>query len=269
MKNECNIVRDLLPLCIEDMASPDSAVFVGKHLETCEDCRREMSRLQTPDLPEQPAPDPAEAEALLALQEKIKRRNRLLATVTTIVTAVVVSVLLVSLIIYHLPQRKQVSMPVCNAAGEVSYLEIDVNYYRRLFSRPWVEGTVTFDGVVYRDYHADLKAGNVEEHGSNSSFWGWDFCLPPVNDTLPDNMKFVKVISSTAIGDWFSNISNNILFIGANGTDAFNFENVIFFYSDESNESESGSIPGILYAGPAATPEEARQIMEEYGYHFD
>lgn len=186
-----------------------------------------------------------------------------------ILLIVLAVVLLAGLIIYHLPHHWQVSMPVCSADGEVSTLQIDVNYYHRLFSTPWVEGTVTFDGVVYRDYHADLKAGNVEEHGSNSSFWGWDFCLPPVNDTLPDNMKFVKVISSTAIGDWFSNISNNILFIGANGTDAFNFENVIFFYSDESNESESGSIPGILYAGPAATPEEARQITEEYGYHFD
>ena len=185
-----------------------------------------------------------------------------------ILLIVLAVVLLAGLIIYHLPQRRQVTMPVCSADGEVSTLQIDVNYYRRLFSTPWVEGTVTFDGVVYQDYHADLKAGNVEEHGNSTSFWGWDFCLPPVNDTLPDNMKFVKVISSTAIGDWFSNISNNILFIGANGTDAFNFENVIFFYSDESNKSESGSIPGILYYGPAATPEEARQVAEEYGYHF-
>ena len=189
MKNECNIVRDLLPLCIEDMASPDSAVFVGKHLETCEDCRREMSRLQAPDLSEQPAPDPAEAEALLALQEKIKRRNRLLATVTTIVTAVVVSVLLVSLIIYHLPQRRQVSMPVCNAAGEVSYLEIDVNYYRRLFSRPWVEGTVTFDGVVYQDSRS--LWGPVNQ-GEERSYWDWDWYFGDSDSVHPGNLSFHK-----------------------------------------------------------------------------
>lgn len=176
--------------------------------------------------------------------------------------------LLTGLIIYHLPQRRQVSMPVCNAAGEVSTLEIDVNYYRRLFSTPWVEGTVTFDGVVYQDYHADLKAGNVEEHGSNSSFWGWDFCLPPVNDLRPDNMRFVKVTSFTDVWDHFSNSANNIFFMGANDSNAFSFDKVMFFYSDESNQSESGSIPGILYYGPAATPEEARQIAEEYGYNF-
>ena len=186
-----------------------------------------------------------------------------------ILLIVLVVVLLAGLIIYHLPHHWQVSMPVCSADGKVSTLQIDVNYYRRLFSTPWVEGTVTFDGVVYRDYHADLKAGNVEEHGSNSSFWGWDFCLPPVNDLLPDNMRFVKIPSSTDVLDYFSNSMNNIIFMGAKDSDAFRFDKVMFFYLDESNQRESGSVPGILYAGPAATPEEARQITEEYGYHFD
>ena len=130
-------------------------------------------------------------------------------------------------------------------------------------------GTVTFDGVVYQDYYADLKENNVEEHGSNSSFWGWDFCLPPVNDLLPDNMRFVKVPSPSDGWDHFSNSMNNIIFMGAKDSDAFRFDKVMFFYLDESNMSESGNIPGILYAGPAATPEEARQITEEYGYNFD
>jgi len=190
------------------------------------------------------------------------RKSRIFATA-------LICLLVLGLIIYHRPHRRQVSMPVCSAAGEVSTLQIDVNYYRRLFSTPWVEGTVTFDGVVYRDYHADLKAGNVEEYGSNSSFWGWDFCLPPVNDLLPDNMRFVKTPSSSEGWDHFSNSMNNIIFMGAKDSDAFRFDQVMFFYFDESNRSESGSIPGILYAGPAATPEEARQIAEDYGYSFD
>ena len=187
---------------------------------------------------------------------------------TRIVAIVLICALVLGLLIYHLPQRRQVSMPVCNADGKVSTLEIDVNYYRRLFSTPWVEGTVTFDGVVYRDYHADLKAGNVEEYGSNSSFWGWDFCLPPVNDLLPDNMRFVKIPSSSEGWDHFSNSANNILFMGAKDSDAFRFDQIMFFYFDESNRSESGSIPGILYSGPATTPEEVRQIAEGYGYNF-
>lgn len=248
MKNECNIVRDLLPLCIEDMASPDSAVFVGKHLETCEDCRREMSRLQAPDLPEQAIPDPAEAEALLALQEKIKRRNRLLATVTTIVTAVVVSVLLVSLIIYHLPQRRQVSMPVCNAAGEVSYLEIDVNYYRRLFSTPWVEGTVTFDGVVYYDINSDWGV---------YSFWDWGWHFGDTKNLIPDNTIFRNSDKNPM------NLDKRNLIVFKDIGSGNMFDTVIFYCL------EGASNHATNYYGPASTAEEARQLAEDQGWSFD
>ena len=40
MKNECNIVRDLLPLYIENMASPESAQFVEAHLSRCPECNK-------------------------------------------------------------------------------------------------------------------------------------------------------------------------------------------------------------------------------------
>lgn len=38
MKNECNIVRDLLPLYIENMVSAESAQFVEAHLSNCPEC---------------------------------------------------------------------------------------------------------------------------------------------------------------------------------------------------------------------------------------
>ena len=48
MKNECNIVRDLLPLYIENMVSAESAQFVEAHLSKCPECndrhRREKYR---------------------------------------------------------------------------------------------------------------------------------------------------------------------------------------------------------------------------------
>lgn len=38
MKNECNIVRDLLPLYIENMASEETREFVEAHLSKCPEC---------------------------------------------------------------------------------------------------------------------------------------------------------------------------------------------------------------------------------------
>ena len=184
-----------------------------------------------------------------------------------IVAIVLICALVLGLLIYHLPQRRQVSMPVCNAAGEVSTLEIDVNYYRRLFSTPWVEGTVTFDGVVYQDYYADLKAGNVEEYGSNSSFWGWDFCFSPDENVLPSNMDFIKISADQTGLSWLHNSVNRINFFDLIGSDTF--EKVYIIYSDESMTDASGHTSGVSYCGPAASVEEARQIAEEMGYQFN
>ena len=46
MKNECNIIRDILPLYIEDMVSADTAAFVEEHLETCAECRANLENLK-------------------------------------------------------------------------------------------------------------------------------------------------------------------------------------------------------------------------------
>ena len=45
MKNECSIVRDLLPLKVENMVSKDTDEFVYEHITRCDDCRKEMENL--------------------------------------------------------------------------------------------------------------------------------------------------------------------------------------------------------------------------------
>ena len=253
MKNECNIVRDLLPLCIEDMASPDSAVFVGKHLEQCADCRREMSRLKDHSLLEEATPTPEESEALITLQRKIKRHNRLLVTATTVVTVVVVSVLLVSLILYHLPQRRQVSMPVCNTNGEVSYLEIDVNYYRRLFSSPWVEGTVTLNGNVYYD---SRSLWGPADQGEDRSYWDWAWYFGDPDQALARNLQF-----HIKDNDPMMAFQNYIRFLDAGYENSFN--EIYFMYGTDDTNKPS------YYCGPAQNIEEARQVAESLGWGHD
>ena len=47
MKTECSVVRDLLPLYVEDMVSEETAQFVLDHLNVCADCKAEYGALMS------------------------------------------------------------------------------------------------------------------------------------------------------------------------------------------------------------------------------
>ncbi|MBR4907275.1 MAG: zf-HC2 domain-containing protein [Clostridia bacterium] len=69
---DCGIVKDLLPLYAEDMASEESAAFVKEHLETCEDCRKVFEEMKTPVEAEPAAP-------LKTVKKAVKKRGLLIA----------------------------------------------------------------------------------------------------------------------------------------------------------------------------------------------
>ena len=46
MKTECSVVRDLLPLCVEDMVSTGTAQYVNEHLKNCDECQAELANLK-------------------------------------------------------------------------------------------------------------------------------------------------------------------------------------------------------------------------------
>ena len=59
MKLECDVIRDLLPLYAEKLASPASSALVEQHLSECPACRAELEQMEKP-VPEQPEPQPQE-----------------------------------------------------------------------------------------------------------------------------------------------------------------------------------------------------------------
>ena len=47
MKNECSVVKDLLPLYIENMVSPETAQCVDEHLKSCPSCQKELAGVKS------------------------------------------------------------------------------------------------------------------------------------------------------------------------------------------------------------------------------
>ena len=50
MKTECSIVKDLLPLYIEDMVSLETTQFIDGHLQDCPECRAELENVKSGDI---------------------------------------------------------------------------------------------------------------------------------------------------------------------------------------------------------------------------
>ena len=90
MNKECNIVRDLMPLCIDGAASEASRELVVKHVWECEECAAAYAQMQG-EL--QAAPQEEQAyldETARRLRRKRKNRRRLLVALTAMLTAIVV-----------------------------------------------------------------------------------------------------------------------------------------------------------------------------------
>lgn len=46
MSNKCNLIKDILPLYVEDMVSTDTREFVDEHLEHCAECHAEYESMR-------------------------------------------------------------------------------------------------------------------------------------------------------------------------------------------------------------------------------
>lgn len=94
MRNECSVIRDLLPLYAEKMVRPDTADFIEEHLKGCEACREEFQSMKEPRCLEEsyPARKTADAAPLLALGRKLKiKRIQTIALTAVFVAALFLS----------------------------------------------------------------------------------------------------------------------------------------------------------------------------------
>ncbi len=91
-KISCNIVRDVLPLYLDNVVSDDTKEMVEEHLKICESCRKEADLLQQDVVvPTIKSIQLSEAKMLKSLKARINRKKITISLVSVIlaVTAVV------------------------------------------------------------------------------------------------------------------------------------------------------------------------------------
>ena len=93
MKNKCNIIRDILPLYVEDMVSADTSAFVEEHLEKCAECRAELEDMKKSNgLEKSNVSVEDEVMPLKAFKKKWYRQLNLIMTVCVLATAFITGI---------------------------------------------------------------------------------------------------------------------------------------------------------------------------------
>lgn len=95
MRISCDVIRDILPLYAENIASEESEKIVEEHLNSCEKCRKYLDEIKSPDPCMQKA-DEVPMKKLKALLLKKKIQVIAISAFVSLVTAVIIGANLVT-----------------------------------------------------------------------------------------------------------------------------------------------------------------------------
>ena len=93
MNIKCEVIKDLLPLYVDGVASEESCALIEEHLKECEDCRQYLELLQE-DMPDVSEVSLADETASLRKIKRRIRRNRVLVVLVTMVYAVIAGIII-------------------------------------------------------------------------------------------------------------------------------------------------------------------------------
>ena len=94
MKISCDVIRDLLPLYVEDMLSNDSTNIVDEHIEQCESCRDELKKLSGDEV-HSCAVNQIENKSIYDTLNKIRKRISFKIQITVLISVIFTSIVAV------------------------------------------------------------------------------------------------------------------------------------------------------------------------------
>lgn len=106
MNDNCKIVRDLIPLYLDNIASDESIEFIESHIKSCEDCKHFLKLAQT-DIPSENKFE----ESFETTLKKIKREK----TKRIVIHSILIAILLIFSVfgVKHLISSEFSPMPNC------------------------------------------------------------------------------------------------------------------------------------------------------------
>lgn len=133
-KRDCGIVRDLMPLVIDQVASPASTELVESHIRECEECREVMAQMRA-----EPAVKPAETDTgFIRFCKKLEREFRWRRVVVGALAALLVCAILCGGIFFTYYKMNMWSEPYSPKLSDckLEFLPEDDGFLRITVPRP-------------------------------------------------------------------------------------------------------------------------------------
>lgn len=92
MKISCNIIKDILPLYVEVLASEDTRKIVEDHIGECDDCKKEFEEMKSLTI----SPMDIDTKPIEKVRDRMRRKNRLTIILTTIITTIVIAIIIIA-----------------------------------------------------------------------------------------------------------------------------------------------------------------------------
>ena len=151
MKNDCSIVKELIPLYAEGIVSVETKEFIDDHFQSCENCRKLLEALaKSPD--EQETNDNKKEKIWSEIATKEQKRKKKKYLTLSLASVILVTLVVLGFIFLSKPLQK-------------IYYENQVTQYNFTFT----EQTLAKTGFTENDIHAASEAVNkfFEEHSDD------------------------------------------------------------------------------------------------------
>ena len=172
MRNECNIIRDILPLYVEHMVSDDTTSFVEEHLKSCAECREELTKLKkSTEIADMSEPVSTsyvnEAAPLKAVKKRLRRKQVLTILLSFVASAVFIGSAVFVLFICGFPANSEnIKLETEFQYSESGYLNREfVLHATQMYDKPIsvntkdVYQTDESGKYVYDEYGHKIKVG--------------------------------------------------------------------------------------------------------------
>ena len=187
MNKECGMVRDLLPLVIDEVASESSREYVETHLSGCAECTAVFEEMKGKIPPKTEQEKGSEQAAFSKAAEKLKRKKRM-RTLRNILLGVVIGcvVLAGALMVYSRVQ--QAREPVYYGFYNVYLSELNNGHV--VFTMDYNGSYDDLGAVVKEEKETDEKTGK-ERH--ILYVYAEKYLIPRKNENPMQNHGFLKM----------------------------------------------------------------------------